>query len=333
MRSPLFCAFHVVAAFATVALPLVQAQSHPPVDTSFTTSSAWQKLLPQYPDAVPASVPASPNVHEWHGLVYATYGSRKLSLDLFAPTGATGRPYPGVLIIHGGGWRSGSRTMETPMARALASAGYVTAVVEYRLSGEAHYPAGVHDLKAAVRWMRAHAAKYGIDPQRLAAMGPSAGGTLAALLGATGDRKELEGNGGFLHVSSAVQAVVDIDGVVDFTDSAESGKDLDPAKPSAGRLWFGYTYADRPDLWREASALNWVTPVTPPFAFINSSLDRFHAGRDPMIARLTALGIYSEVHTIPNTPHPFWLMHPWFEQTVKLAAGFLDRVLKQHPHP
>jgi len=163
---------------------------------------------------------------------------------------------------------------------------------------------------------------------RIAVMGGSAGGTLAALLGTTGDRKEFEGKGG-THpgYSTAVQAIVAIDGIVDFTDSVESGKDLDPAKPSAGKMWFGSTYHDRPELWKEASPLTWASAVTPPIMFINSSIDRFHAGRDAMIAKLNALGVYSEVHTLQGTPHPFWLFHPWFKETSTLVAAFLNRTL------
>ena len=217
------------------------------------------------------------------------------------------------------------------MAMALAMHGYVAVTPEYRLSPESRYPAGVHDLKAAVRWMRAHALESGIDPLRIASLGGSAGGTLAALLGVTGENGVFEGNGGSPGYSSAVQAVVDIDGIVDFADSAESGKDGDPAKPSAGRLWFGAAFRDRPDLWRQASPVNWVTPSAAPILFINSSLPRFHAGRDAMVARLRSLGITADVLTLPDTPHPFWLFNPWFEETRSLVVAFLDGTFQGSP--
>lgn len=304
------------------------ASMSPPSDTSFTTWSAWQKLRVQYPRAVPAVVPPSPDVRARVNIVYTAHGYRHLSLDLFTPEDQGKGPFPGILIIHGGGWRSGNRTQEIPMARELAAHGYVAAVVEYRLSAEAQYPAGVHDLKAAIRWMRAHAQEHMIDTARIGVMGGSAGGTLAALLGTTGDLEKFEGKGTHPGYSSRVHAIVDIDGVVDFTDSSESGKDLDPAKPSAGNLWFGCAYRDRPELWREASPLTWVGARTPPVMFVNSSLDRFHAGRDAMITQLNRFQVYSEVHSLPDTPHPFWLFRPWFGETSAKVIAFFDRVLK-----
>jgi pectinesterase len=91
-------------------------------------------------------------------------------------------------------------------------------------------------------------------------------------------------------------------------------------------LWLGGTYDQKPEAWLEASALTHVGAHTPPLLFINSALPRFHAGRDDMIKVLDSLKIYSEVHTIPDTPHPFWLFHPWFEPTVNYVVAFLNKV-------
>jgi pectinesterase len=179
--------------------------------------------------------------------------------------------------------------------------------------------------------MRANGQKYSIDPAKIAVLGCSAGGQLAALVGTTQGDQHFEGSGGHAGYSSAVQAVVDIDGILDFTDPAESGKDDDPAHPSAGCAWLGGPFREIPAVWRDASPLTHVTQGAAPIAFINSSIDRFHAGRDVMIRRLTALGVYSEVHTIPDTPHPFWLFHPWFETACDYTLEFLDAILKKEP--
>ena len=272
---------------------------------------------------LPAGVKARPNI------VYAKDGDRELHLDMFGPARKSTRGYPGVLLIHGGGWRSGNRQMEWPMAQHLAAKGYVTATVEYRLSVEALYPTGIYDLKAAIRWLRANASKYDVDPNKIAVYGCSAGGELAAFLGTTGEMKKFEGALGHEQFSSRVQAVVDIDGILDFTDPAESGKDNDPAKPSAGKAWFGAAYKDKPEVWKDASPIGYVTEKTAPILFVNSSQPRFHAGRDEAIGMMRKLGVYSEVHTIPNTPHPFWLFHPWFDEAFNYIVAFLDKTLKQ----
>jgi pectinesterase len=297
-------------------------------DTSFTLDNTAPKVYKQYPHArlvvaiLPDGIAAEENI------VYARYKERELHLDLFSPREKGEAFHPGVILIHGGGWRSGHRQMEWPMAQYLAARGYVTATVEYRLSMEARYPAGVYDLKAAIRWMRANAARHHIDPNKIAVYGCSAGGELAAFLGTTGDVKKFEGSPEDTTISTRVQAVVDVDGVLDFTTPAESAKDGDPTKPSAGKSWFGASYAENPEIWREASPINYVDAGAAPILFVNSSLERFHAGRDEMIGQLNELRIYSEVHTIPDTPHPFWLFHPWFEEASGYIVTFLDKTLK-----
>ena len=155
----------------------------------------------------------SGRVH-WPELFYARpVGCRALTLDLFAPGGAG--PYPTIIWIHGGGWFQGHYTISNNIVGKMAlvdrllDAGYAVARIAYRLSGEARFPTQLHDCKAAVRYLRKHSDVLRLDPRRFAAMGESAGGHLACLLGLTGDRPELEGEVGVAGPSSAVQAVVD----------------------------------------------------------------------------------------------------------------------------
>jgi len=297
-----------------------------PRDTSFTPYSAWKSIRGSYPGARLVEAEISDGPSPLQDIVYASVGGRDLHLDLFVPADSS-VAHPVVVLIHGGGWRSGYRQMEWPMARRLAARGFAAATVEYRLSPEAPYPAAVHDIKAAIRWTRKHSRDHAIDPQRLALYGCSAGGHLAALVGVTSGIPLFDGEEGDTSYTTGVQAVVDIDGILDFTDPAESGKDTGSAPPSAGRSWLGASFKERPDLWREASPLNHVNETSPPIVFINSSLDRFHAGRDGMILKLNTFHVRSEVHTIPHTPHTFWLFHPWFEETVVYVQDFLDRTL------
>ncbi len=316
-----------------LASPLAAQQSPAtreiPRDTSYTSYSAYVKIHKNFPTVTLALPSSSEAVVAHKDLVYTSYGSRELHLDLFTPAVGGAGLRPGVVIVHGGGWRSGDRSMLVPMAEKLASHGYVTAVVEYRLSVESLFPAAVYDLKAAVRWMRASAEKYGIDSAKIAIYGCSAGGELASFLGTTNGIDKFDGNGDHPDHSSSVQAIVNVDGLVDFTNINSTKYDGDPEKPSAAHLWIGASYKEKPELWKEASPITYVSAATPPIIFINSSMEHYHAGRDEMISQLRKFGIHYEVHTLDGTPHTFWLFHPWFEQTLNYALQFLDETMKR----
>lgn len=298
-----------------------------PRDTSFTTYSAYKSALKKYPNITIANPPVPATITSTINLVYCTVNNRQLHLDIFCP--ATNKALlPGVLIIHGGGWRSGDRSQHVPLAQQLAAKGYVTITAEYRLSTEALYPAAVNDLKTALKWMRANAKVYHIDPDKIAVWGFSAGGQLATLIGTTAGDGTFAGDGCYDTYSDKVQAIVDADGTLAFIHP-ESGEGDDSKHKSAGTLWFGASKTERPDLWNEAGALNHVSKTTPPIAFINSSVDRMHAGRTDFIRKLDSLHIYSEVHTFPDTPHPFLLFNPWFEPVLNYTTAFLDKIFKK----
>ncbi|MBC6988052.1 alpha/beta hydrolase [Hymenobacter sp. BT491] len=316
----------LVAAFTIVSFSVEAQQKAAERDTSFTVHSAYVKAKKQYP-AVSIATPKIPaGVASKRDLTYCTIGNRDLKLDIFYPTAKRKAKYPAVLLIHGGGWRSGDRSHHIPMAQQLAGKGYVTVTAEYRLSTEAIYPAAVNDLKAAVRWMRANANAYAIDTTKIAVWGFSAGGQLAALMGSTNGDKRYEVNTCNRGVSSNVQAVVDVDGILAFIHP-ESGEGDDSKSTSAATYWFGASKSQKPELWQEASALNHVSGKMPPILFINSSVDRMHAGRTDFISKLNELKIYNEVHAIPDTPHTFPLFNPWFEPTLNYTAAFLSKVL------
>lgn len=277
--------------------------------STYDAASTYAKLKPAYPAIGIASgaVPASVTVVR--GIVY----SGRLRLDLYLPAPHSAGQMPGLVLVHGGGWRAGSRDNLAPMAIRMAQRGYASATISYRLSGEATYPAALDDLKAAVRWMRGQGAAYGIDAARIGVAGASAGGQLASLAGVTGE---------------GVRAVVNIDGLSDFTSEEALRHEDDPAKhPSAAGAWFGGRYADKAALWRDASPTFHVSAKTPPILFIGSGQPRFSAGRDAMVEKMKAYGVPSRVVLMPGTPHSFWLFDPWLAPTVNAMAAFLDDYL------
>ena len=201
---------------------------------------------------------------------YVTRNGQKLLLDLYLPTNAQG-PRPAVLLFHGGGWMFGNRTLERDLARFLASMGYVGATAQYRLcSKDVHHPAPVQDALAAVKFLRSKAAEYGIDPERIAAGGESAGGHLALLLGLARDHSIFKDDS-FPGVSSEISAAIDIYGPTD----------LAPAYKGASWMvkWFFNSYLGGPpeqfsEVYEEAAPLTSVRGDAPPVLIVHGDRDR-----------------------------------------------------------
>lgn len=296
-------------------------------DTSYSNNSALQSDKKKYPDIKLVQEFHFDMVLEKKNIVYCRIGERELLLDAFYPEQKSTTKRTAIIIIHGGGWRSGSRTQHYPLAQKLASLGYVCFTPEYRLSTEALYPAAVYDIKAAIKWVKENAGKYNIDTTRITALGFSAGGQLAALMGATNGDRDFEGKDCNSNYSADVQAVVDMDGILAFIHP-ESGEGDDSKKISAATSWFGYSKKDKPELWNKASALTHAGKHTPPTLFINSAVNRMHAGREDYIKILKGFNVYTEVHYFENSPHSFCLYEPWFEPTVKYIDDFFKKVFK-----
>lgn len=211
-------------------------------------------------------------------LCYVRDGHERHRLDLYLPASGVKRPL--VIWIHGGAFRRGSKEVnqfDTPPF-ACVGEGIAVASINYRLSQHALFPAQIEDCKAAVRWLRAHADEYGLDPQRVIAWGPSAGGHLAAMLGMTGDVADFE-VGEHLDVSSRVQAVVDYYGPTDFlqmdTQRLPDGMVHDPADSPESQL-VGGAIQEHPEKVARANPITYVSSDAPPFLII-------HGNRDPLV--------------------------------------------------
>lgn len=292
-----------------------------PRDTSFTLHGTYLKERKYRPYIRIAEVKTPVVSHL--DQEYDRIGDRPLFLDVFCPDGDTSKRYPGVLLVHGGGWQSGDKSQMHTIGKELAANGYVAVAVEYRLSPEAKYPEAVFDLKSAIRWMRANADKIMLDTKYIASLGTSAGGQLASLLGVTNGNADFEGQGRVnAEQLSGVQAVVNIDGTLAFRHPESS-------EGSSASKWLNGTYEENPANWESAAPLNHVSVNSTPIIFLNSSIPRFHAGRSDMIEKLDQYGIYWEVREFPDTPHPFWFFHPWYQPMMDYTLNFLDLTFRQ----
>jgi len=168
--------------FAAICFPLVLfAQSIKEIskDTSYTIYTAYEKLLHDYPFIKIAAAEINDSISVKENIIYNSNDNRDLCLDIFSPSHKNKVEYPAVILIHGGGWRSGNKSMQHPMAAKLAANNYVAVTAEYRLSPEAKYPAGVLDLKNAVKWIRKHASEYNVDENKIAVFGGRYAGCIA----------------------------------------------------------------------------------------------------------------------------------------------------------
>ncbi|MEJ8817622.1 alpha/beta hydrolase [Lacibacter sp. H407] len=295
-------------------------------DTTFNLRNEFEKVKKQYPAI---SIPVdqrSAFIAEQRNIRYYKPANRNLELDAFFPKQNKGysKKTPAIIIIHGGGWRSGNKSQHHALAFNLAAKGYACFTPEYRLSTEALYPAAVQDIKAVVKWVKSNADKFHVDTNRIVVLGFSAGGQLAALVGTTNGYQKLE-PAFRAKATSNVHAIVDIDGTLSFVHP-ESGEGDDSKRTSAATYWFGYSKTENPELWKQASPLTHAGAFTPPTLFINSSVARMHAGRNDFMQLLRNNNIYTEVKEFENSPHSFCLFEPWFTPTVEAIDTFLQNV-------
>jgi acetyl esterase/lipase len=233
------------------------------------------------------------------GVVYGIVDDEPLLLDVYRPP-VRAASRPAVVLVHGGGMWTGSRADMADPARQLARAGYVAFAVDYRLveaeAGRHRWPAQLDDVQLAVRWVRAGAGRYGVDPERVGAYGWSAGGQLAALLGTRDTRDLALANAEY---PSRVACVVDLAGDVDLTAYT-----VPPALDEVVAL-LGGTPAEVPARFRDVSPLSWIDPRTVPFLVIHGLADDVVPIEQPrlLVAGLRAAGVEVEYTELPDTGH------------------------------
>jgi acetyl esterase/lipase len=252
--------------------------------------------------ALRRALPASVKVER--DIVYARYGAREVKLDLYLPKQPASGKIPCIVVVHGGGWRSGDKARFAHIAGALAEQGFAAACIGYRLLPEVEFPAPILDCKAAVRWVRAHAAQHGLDPDRIGAIGGSAGGHLVAMLGTSDAVAALEGNGGNAGVSSRVQAVVAMATPADMTRMGDR-QNLNA------------------DLAKLISPVTQVSKNAAPVLLLHGTKDALvpMAQSELLIEKYRQAGAKAELVKIDGGVHAFW-NGAHFDQTMQLAVKF-----------
>lgn len=266
-------------------------------------------------------------------LEFARIGQRSLLLDLDFPKHAS-PPFPVIVWLFGGGWMSGSRQAR-PVVRLvddnLLKQGYVIAAVDYRLSDEAIFPAQIEDCKAAIRWLRANAASYDLDPSRIGVWGFSAGAHLAALLGTTGTISDFDGVGANLEYASKVQAVCTFAVTSDFLQMRGLAGYSDPDDPAStvSRL-FGGLVKEKRELAARANPITYITSECPPFLIIHGEKDEVVSLNQSELLdeALKQLGIEASLYVIPEGDHGMkGLSEIETTKIVNMVADFFNRHL------
>jgi acetyl esterase/lipase len=257
-------------------------------------------------------------------VVYRTVAGQKLALDIARPKAGEG-PFPAILCIHGGGWRAGDKHEYLQALYGFAKQGYVSASVQYRFAPKFPFPAQIHDVKAALRYLRGHAKELRIDPDRIGVMGGSAGGHLALLL-ATTDRTDGldEPEDASSTVSTRVQAVVSLAGPSDLT------KPYPKASEYMVTDLIGQTRKTAPELYAKASPITYVTAHDPPTFAIHGTNDELvpYDQATELVAACKKAGVSAELLTIPNGGHGSGAMPEDWANAIVKSVDFFNRNLK-----
>ena len=267
--------------------------------------------------AVPESVALHTNV------VYAQSADRKLLADIAVPKNVDG-PKPCIVVVHGGGWLNGYKSKFRALTLALAARGYVTAAIEYRLGYEAKFPAGIQDCNAAVRFLRANAAKYGIDPDRIGAVGGSAGGHLVGLMATGWKVKTLQGDGGHADRSSRLKAAIVMAGPMQMTTGSVAERSRKGSANS--NIWIGKTIDEAPETYALSDAYLHIDADSTPILFMTGEHDN-PPRNEPSREKLKAAGVWTGVKVYKDGKHGCWNQLPWFDEMVAdMDAFFRERL-------
>lgn len=290
------------------------------VDDSYTIAQRFADYQGRYPGLAWPALTFQAGQQVLFDRRYKSLGPRDLHIDIFLPVPDASR-HQGIVLVHGGAWASGSKSHFYVLANMLAQRGYTVFLPEYRLSPEARYPAGLVDVNDAILWVKAHAGDYGLSPDKLALGGASSGGQMASLLAYTADQPLYKSHAGD---DTRVNALIDLDGVLDFTTPLALKYEDAAGLQSPAAKWLGGSMETAPQLWHEASAVTHVDKNSPPTLVISSGNARFTSGREQVGAALEGFGIPYQFFAFSNAPHDIWLFEPYLDGIVDQVDMFLQ---------
>ncbi|MEQ8838410.1 MAG: SMP-30/gluconolactonase/LRE family protein [Lacipirellulaceae bacterium] len=253
---------------------------------------------------------------------YANIDGRNLYMDVYRPESATGQ-LPAVIVIHGGGWVKGAKEKFAALSAAICRRGYIVANIEYRLGHEAKFPAAIRDCNAAAAYLRTHAADFGIDPNRIAAVGGSAGGHLAGLVAAGHDIAELRHAG--TEESSHLDALVVMAGPMEISPGRFADQSISEPEKSFAVVWFGGDAKQKPDLYKLADVTSKVDATMPPVLFLTGSKDKPDKNK-AVQEKLESLGVETALSIVQGAKHAQWNS----PQFMPLFVEAIDRFLRKN---
>jgi gluconolactonase len=259
-------------------------------------------------------------------VVYAQDGDRKLLTDIFVPAGKG--PHPAIVVVHGGGWLNGDKTKFRALAQQLAARGYVTSAIQYRLGYEAKFPKGAQDCFASVRFLRDHASKYSVDPNRIGVVGGSAGGHLAGLMATAWNEPKLKGAFDHSSQSARVSAVIVMAGPMAMVSGSVAENSRKPGKKgSNSNVWLDGTVDEAPELYRLADAFEQISADDAPILFMVGEHDN-PARNEESRNKLKSVGVWSGLKVYPDGKHGCWNQLPWFNDMVADMDQFFGERLR-----